>query len=114
MTSKKVKLNNSFSIVVDPKCIEDVWTGEVELSIATQNGNTLNDEDYDALMNFCRLICASVPVMERRIDIREMLEGEAEKYMPQYTLNNKKNLEIVDKQGNVITLDFTTRTKGEA
>ena len=112
---KDDRLLDAFSIVVNPRLdAEYKWTGELELSIHTQTGNILDDEDYDALMNFTRLICASVPLMERRADIRRILTEEAEKHMPENLLNKKEGLKVVDKKDNVITLDFATKTKGEA
>ena len=52
--------------------------------------------------------------MERRADIRRILTEEAEKHMPENLLSKKEGLKVVDKKDNVITIDFATKTKGEA
>ena len=46
------------------------WTGEVDISIISQADNPLNDEGYTQVMHFCKMMCATIPLMETRRDLR--------------------------------------------
>ena len=69
----KDKLNNEdFIIQVKPTLRNDSeWTGEVDVSVITSSDNPLNDEDYYGVLEFCRVMCASIPLMERDENIRK-------------------------------------------
>ena len=68
----KDKLNNEdFIIQVKPTLKNDSeWTGEVDVSVITSSDNPLNDEDYYGVLEFCRVMCASIPLMERDENIK--------------------------------------------
>ena len=69
----KDKLNNEdFIIQVKPTLKNDSeWTGEVDVSVITSSDNPLNDEDYYGVLEFCRVMCASIPLMERDDNIKK-------------------------------------------
>ena len=46
------------------------WTGEVDVSVVSSKENPLNDEDYYGVLEFCRIICASIPMMEKDASLR--------------------------------------------
>lgn len=108
--------DEDFILRVRPETDEDgEWTGEIDLSIITQPDNRLEDEDYSQLMHFCKMLASTVPVMENNPEFREIVH--------QYVMNMKDvdfNAEIEDKpkvigtDGNVVEIDFSTKTKGNA
>lgn len=85
------------------------WTGEVDVSVVSSKENPMNDEDYYGVLEFCRIICASIPMMEKDEDIRT----RALDYLKlQDELDNIKNKpKIIDKQDNVIVVSFDKKKK---
>ena len=47
------------------------WTGEVDVSVISSTDNPLIDEDYYGVLEFCRMICASIPLMEKDEDLKK-------------------------------------------
>ena len=92
---------------------ENSWTGQVDITIVTFPENPLDDEDYDQLIHFSKMVCSSVPIMEEVSEIREMLN--------QYALMQEEEVDSKDKaevqktyDGNVIHITFETDTEGAA
>ena len=85
------------------------WTGEVDVSVVSSKENPLSDEDYYGVLEFCRIICASIPMMEKDEDIRT----RALDYLKiQDELDNIKNKpKIIDKHDNVIVVSFDKKKK---
>jgi|TARA_R100000482_G_scaffold117935_1_gene61741 hypothetical protein len=85
------------------------WTGEVDVSVVSSKENPMNDEDYYGVLEFCRIICASIPMMEKDEDIRT----RALDYLKlQDELDNIKNKpKIIDKRDNVIVVSFDKKKK---
>ena len=85
------------------------WTGEVDVSVVSSKENPLSDEDYYGVLEFCRIICASIPMMEKDEDIRTRaldylkLQDELEK--------TKDKPKIIDKHDNVIVVSFDKKKK---
>ena len=64
-TVKKI-MDNDFIIRIRPFLDEnDEWTGEIDLSIMTQPGNILTEDDHFQLMHFfvCQDFLASFPAL---------------------------------------------------
>ena len=40
------------------------WSGEIDISIMAFPNNPMDDEDYGNVMHFCKMMCATVPIME--------------------------------------------------
>ena len=84
-----------FVIGIRPDMDENnVWTGEIHMSIVTDKNNPLDDDDYYSLLAFCKVICSSVPAMEEDDYIRKKLEDKAIEF--------------------VVVLSFDAETKGNA
>ena len=102
----KDKLNlEDFIIQVKPTISSDKrWTGEVDVSVISSSDNPLCDEDYYGVLEFCRVICASIPLMEKD----EYLSQRAIKFLEKEDeLYNKQNKsKIVDKRDNVVVVSF--------
>ena len=97
---------------------EGGWSGEVDISIMAMPNNPLEDDDYNKVMHFTKMMCATVPVMEEVEHLRDVVH--------EYVTNViDKEMEIhveleeeagVEKtyDGNVIHLNFNTKTGGSA
>ena len=97
---------------------EDNWTGEVDISIIAFPDNPLDDVDYDQVMHFAKMMCASVPIMEQSKEIREIIH---EYVMSVIDNETEFTVELEDEagveksyDGNVVHLNFNTKTGGSA
>jgi hypothetical protein len=94
---------------------EGSWNGDIDVAIITQPENNLQDEDYFQVMHFCKMIASSIPVMELNEDFRELVHD----YVVE-KVDNDTEVEVEDKpkvlseDGNVVEIDFKTKTKGNA
>ena len=111
--------NEDFLIRVRPFADDDgKWSGEVDISIMAMPDNPLDDEDYYQVMHFAKMMCASVPVMEEVEELRNIVHEYVTK-----VIDNEDDIDVeleeemgVEKtyDGNVVHLNFNSRTKGSA
>ena len=80
------------------------WTGEVDVSVISSADNPLSDDDYYGVLEFCRVICASIPLMEKDEYLRQRAIKFLEKEDELYNKQNKPK--IVDKRDNVVVVSF--------
>jgi len=97
---------------------EGRWSGEVDISIMAMPDNPLDDEDYYNLMHFTKMMCASVPVMEEVEELRNIVHEYVTKVIDtemdiDVELEEKSGVEKTY-DGNVIHLNFNTKTGGSA
>lgn len=108
---------NDFVIRVRPFTDDSgEWNGQIDLALVTQPANELSDDDYTSLMHFCKMMASSVPVMEINEDIRDIIHQyvmEAFDNDYEVVLEEDKP-KIIGEDGNVISIDFNTKTEGEA
>ncbi len=114
----KIK-DEDFVIRVRPFADDDgEWNGEIDISILAFPENPLNDEDYDNLMHFVKMMCSSVPIMEQEESIRNLIHEYVMK-----VVDNEMDIDVelekemgVEKtyDGNVVHLAFNTKTGGSA
>ena len=90
-----------------------MWTGQVDVHIMSSNENPMGDDDFYALMSFCKTICSSIPVMEEDDYVREKLENKADEYERLVT-KSKAQAKVIDRHDNVVVLSFETDTDGSA
>ena len=110
--------DDDFVIRVRPFTDGEEWTGEIDISIISSPGNSLNDESYGQLMHFCKMMCSTVPIMEHDEAIRnmvhsyvlEVVDNEPEDMVEQ----DDQAITITHEDGNVVRLDFASKTKGNA
>jgi hypothetical protein len=118
MTIKDKLRLEDFVICVRPQLTsKQEWTGEVDVSVVSSADNPLNDEDYYGLLEFCRVMCATVPLMEYDDNLRNKALNILKKEDEVYENNKaKKKAKIVDKHDNVVVVSFNadTNTKGNA
>ena len=98
---------------------EDVWSGEIDLSIITLSGNPLDDDAYNSIMHLVKMMCASVPIMEEVETIRNVMHEYVKSMDDEVDIEIQLEKELQNKvekvyDGNVIKIDFSTRTKGSA
>ena len=114
----KIK-DEDFVIRVRPFADDDgEWNGEIDISIMAFPENPLNDDDYDNLMHFVKMMCSSVPIMEQEESIRNLIHEYVMK-----VVDNEMDIDVelekemgVEKtyDGNVVHLAFNTKTGGSA
>jgi len=91
------------------------WTGDIDLSIITQPQNDLDDEDYYQVMHFCKMMASTVPLMERHEELRDMVHNFViENVDKEYVVEVDSSSRVIDREDNVVTIDFGTKTKGSA
>tara|TARA_R100001440_G_scaffold71610_1_gene94721 strand:+ start:1086 stop:1436 length:351 start_codon:yes stop_codon:yes gene_type:complete len=109
--------NEDFIIRVRPSLEEDgEWTGEIDISIISQADNPINDEGYGQVMHFCKMMCSTVPIMEQDETIRNLVHA----YVMEVVDNEDEDMIedddiiVTREDGNVVHLNFGSKTKGSA
>lgn len=106
-----------FVIRVRPGVSNNEWTGEVDIAIISQAGNPLDDEGYGQVMHFCKMMCATVPIMEMDETIRNLVHTYVMEVVDNdtdYVLEEDDDVIITKEDGNVVHLSFGSKTKGSA
>ncbi len=108
-----------FVIRVRPFAGDDgSWNGEIDISIMAFADNPMDDDDYDQVMHFTKIMCAIVPIMEQEESIRDL----AHEYVVTM-IDNKTGIDVELEEecgvtktydDNVVHLSFNTKTKGSA
>ena len=109
--------DEDFVIRVRPSLNGDDWTGEIDISIISQANNPLNDEGYNQVMHFCKMMCATVPIMEQDETIRNLVHTYVMEIVDKETtvvVEEEDELGITKEDGNVVHLNFGSKTKGSA
>lgn len=108
---------DDFIIRVRPFRDEDgSWSGEIDLAVITMPDNDFEDEDYSQLIHFCTMMASTVPIMENNEEIRNLvhdfvMNGFDTQYHDVVEESQKAE---VEHDGNIIKINFNTRTKGSA
>ena len=95
------------------------WSGDVTISIMAGRDNPLNDEDYYSLLHFAKMVCASVPIMEKSEELRDVIHNYV---LEEIDMENELDVQleesdrgkVLDRTDNVVTLSFGSTTKGSA
>ena len=106
-----------FVIRIRPTEIDGEWTGEIDISIISQANNPLDDEGYTQLMHFCKMMCATIPLMEANQELRELVHTyvmEVVDREDEDMLEDDEGVIITKEDGNVVHLSFGSKTKGSA
>jgi predicted RNA-binding protein Jag len=116
--SKEVN-EEDFLIRVRPFADDDGrWSGEVDISIMAMPDNPMDDDDYYQVMHLAKMMCASVPVMEEVEELRNIVHEYVTK-----VIDTEMDIDVeleeeagVEKtyDGNVVHLNFNTKTGGSA
>ena len=122
MDIERIKENindEDFIIRIRPFADDDgKWTGEVDISVMAFPDNPVDEDDYDQLMHFCKMMCASVPIMQESKELRDLTH--------EYVINFVDTEMDIDVEleeevgvertydGNIIHLNFNSKTGGSA
>ncbi len=111
--------DEDFMIRVRPYADEDgIWSGEVDISIMYGDDNPMNNDDFHQVLHFTKMMCAAVPVMEEVEELRNIVHEYVMK-----VIDKEMHIDVeleeeagVEKtyDGNVVHLNFTTKTRGSA
>jgi len=107
---------DDFVIRIRPSILGNEWSGNVDISIITSSKNSLSDDSYGQLLHLCKMICATVPIMEQDNDLGEFVSDWVVANIDnmEYEFEEEKTVEITHEGGNVVRLNFGTPTKGNA
>jgi len=105
-----------FIVRVRPFCDDQgMWNGEIDLAIVTQPENALSDDDYGQLIHFCKMMASCIPIMEVNEDLRDLVHQYVmEKLDMEYEVELEDKPKVVEESGNVVKIDFGTKTEGSA
>ncbi len=110
--------NGDFIIRVRPTVDDEEWTGEIDISIISQGDNPLNDEGYGQLMHFCKMMCATVPLMESDENLRSIVHNYVMEVVDNEFYDDiegdDSGVIVTREDGNVVHLSFGSNTKGNA
>ena len=110
--------DNDFVIRVRPTVDNNQWTGEIDIAIISSSGNDINDEGYSQVMHFCKMMCATVHIMEQDETIRNLVHTYVMEVLDnEYGFDVELEEELgVEKEydGNVVHLTFNSKTGGSA
>tara|TARA_X000001382_G_scaffold72752_1_gene50750 strand:- start:244 stop:612 length:369 start_codon:yes stop_codon:yes gene_type:complete len=122
MDIERIKENindEDFIIRIRPFADDDgKWTGEVDISVMAFPDNPVDEDDYDQIMHFCKMMCASVPIMQESKELRDLTH--------EYVINFVDTEMEIDVEleeevgvertydGNIIHLNFNSKTGGSA
>lgn len=108
MNDKYIK-EEDFVIQIKPHVDSKGWTGDVSLSIMVGKNNPLNDDDFEAMLDFTRQICATVPLMEHNKIFRDAVEEEANKHLPiedVFDIPENSKGKVMEIDDNIIHISF--------
>lgn len=115
MIDTKILRDEDFIIQVTPMLTASKkWDGNVLVNIATSGKNPLNKKDMSDLWHLCRMMCSVIPLMQDDSELMYTLDDYAHNSVDFKDKNKKDNLTIQSKKGNVIKLNFNTKTGGNA
>ena len=103
-----------FLVRVRPMMSGSEWSGQIDMSIITSADNDLDDESYGQLLHLCKMICATVPIMENDEAFGDFVHNWVLENIDGEMPKEDKQVDITHEDGNVVRLSFGTRTKGSA
>jgi hypothetical protein len=110
---------SSFGIGLDPEFDSSgVWTGSVSASIEEYIADDLNAEDQDRIRSVCEMLVACLHLLEHDEDfanhVAEYFDTCVAKNLEKAIAEDGDPAFTWSEKGNVITLDFNTKTHGSA
>ena len=121
---KEVENINSFievddvAIIVRPVKVDGEWTGEVSIALAdctSKEDGDLNEVQQEQLIHIGAMVAASMPMMMMNDDVYDMLDEYATAAMDGYNEDCEDESAVtVERNGNVYSLSFNSKTEGSA
>jgi len=107
-----------FIIRIRPGIESGEWSGEIDIAIISGADNPLDDESYGQVMHFCKMMCATVPIMEADEHIRDFVHNYVMEVIdndPEYMVELEEEAGVEKEyDGNVVRLTFNSKTGGSA
>jgi len=100
---------NDFIIRVRPNKSKSngAWSGSADIVVVTSEHNNLPEHEWSELMQFCRMMCASVPIIDEVETFRNLLFD----YLNRSNDGQKDLFIDKEKDSNIIHLNFMNGTK---
>lgn len=120
MSEEDEKKETSFAVVVTPEFGDDgKWTGVIGCHMEEELNDDLSTDELTQIRSVCGMMATSLTIMEQDEDFLEYvrdaflaLNGEmVQDFLDAIEESEKPNF---TKEGNVITLNFDTKTHGSA
>jgi len=123
MSDEETQDQSSFAIVITPTLDKKrKWTGSVTVHMEEDDFGELSDEELMQIRNVCGMMASSLTLMEEDPEFNEYIQEYFLKNFRSFvedfiegTLEEPKQPSMTrSKDGKVITLDFSSKTYGEA
>lgn len=109
---------DDIAIIVRPIKEEGKWTGEVSVALADctlKEDGDLNEVQLSQLLHIGAMVAASMPMMMQNDDVYDMLDEYATAAMEGYEDEEEDDTAVqVERNGNVYSLSFNSKTEGSA
>lgn len=109
---------DDFIVRIRPTVVDKEWTGEVDIAIVTSAHNQLDDESFNQMIHFTKMMCATVPMMEYDEEMRDYVHNyvmeELDNMMEEMVEHDDQEVVITKEDGNIVRLSFGSKTKGNA
>ena len=120
MTDTKDTEHSSFAVAIEPEFNEEgKWTGAVHASLEESVKDDLDIDELTQIRSACGMMASTLTLMETDPDfldyVREYFVNNFEN-MIEYILDDEEEEKkpVFTKEGNVIKLNFNTKTYGNA
>jgi len=105
---------NDFLIRIRPiKTSDNQFNGEAHFSVLTSKDSELNEELTEDFEYIVKCMLSTIPLMEQDEGFRDFVIHYVDNYF-NYEFDNASTPTIESVDGNVITINFDTKTKGNA
>lgn len=112
------KTHSSFAVAVEPEFDNDgKWTGSISAHIEEDVRADLSDDELIQIRSVCGMMASTLLLMENDEDFLEYVKSfffSANEEMINEMLGDIEDEPNFTKEGNVITLNFNTKTHGSA
>ena len=86
-----------------------IWSGTADITVVTSEENDLPDKEWSDLMEYCRMMCASVPIIEEVENFRKLIHD----YLKRSYDNNEDVFLDKEPNSNIILLKFMNGKKND-
>jgi len=109
----------SFAVVLTPEFGEEgKWTGVVGCHLEEDVNHTFSTDELTQLRTVSAMMATTLTLMEQDEDfleyVKEVFLATNQEMIDDFILAAEEDRPNFTKEGNVITLDFTTKTHGSA
>ena len=119
MSEESTIKHSSFAVALEPEFKEDgTWTGEVTAHVEESLHGDLSDDELTQIRSVCGMMASCLTLMEDDPDfldyVRDYFISNYEGLIAEFIERVEDDRPDFTKEGNVITLNFNTKTYGNA